>query len=154
MSPEKPRRPPPASNGRPLQPVTSRSAGSASMERVAGIEPAPSAWKAEVLPLNYTRLPDAPSRSATPFACPARGENRLPNGGGGWIRTIAACASDLQSDPFDRSGTPPERAGHSLRLPLPCQHARTHFLRPSCIYHVLGAASARARPGDGAGERN
>ena len=25
------------------------------MERVAGIEPAPSAWKAEVLPLNYTR---------------------------------------------------------------------------------------------------
>ena len=28
------------------------------LERVAGIEPAPSAWKAEVLPLNYTRLPD------------------------------------------------------------------------------------------------
>ncbi len=27
------------------------------MERVAGIEPALSAWKAEVLPLNYTRLP-------------------------------------------------------------------------------------------------
>ncbi len=26
------------------------------LERVAGIEPAPSAWKAEVLPLNYTRL--------------------------------------------------------------------------------------------------
>ena len=26
-----------------------------SMERVMGIEPTPSAWKAEVLPLNYTR---------------------------------------------------------------------------------------------------
>ena len=26
------------------------------MERVAGIEPASSAWKAEVLPLNYARL--------------------------------------------------------------------------------------------------
>ena len=26
------------------------------MERVAGIEPAYSAWKADVLPLNYTRL--------------------------------------------------------------------------------------------------
>lgn len=26
-------------------------------ERVTGIEPAPSAWKAEVLPLNYTRVP-------------------------------------------------------------------------------------------------
>jgi hypothetical protein len=25
------------------------------LERVAGIEPASSAWKAEVLPLNYTR---------------------------------------------------------------------------------------------------
>ena len=25
------------------------------VERVAGIEPAPSAWKAEVLPLNHTR---------------------------------------------------------------------------------------------------
>jgi hypothetical protein len=25
------------------------------MERVMGIEPTPSAWKAEVLPLNYTR---------------------------------------------------------------------------------------------------
>lgn len=26
------------------------------VERVTGIEPAPSAWKAEVLPLNYTRV--------------------------------------------------------------------------------------------------
>ncbi len=25
------------------------------MERMVGIEPTPSAWKAEVLPLNYTR---------------------------------------------------------------------------------------------------
>jgi hypothetical protein len=28
------------------------------MERVVGIEPTSSAWKAEVLPLNYTRLFD------------------------------------------------------------------------------------------------
>ncbi|CAK0757320.1 hypothetical protein CCP3SC5AM1_2350003 [Gammaproteobacteria bacterium] len=28
------------------------------MERVMGIEPTPSAWKAEVLPLNYTRQPN------------------------------------------------------------------------------------------------
>ncbi len=27
-----------------------------SLERVVGIEPTPSAWKAEVLPLNYTRV--------------------------------------------------------------------------------------------------
>ena len=31
------------------------------MERVAGIEPASSAWKAEVLPLNYTREPCLPA---------------------------------------------------------------------------------------------
>ena len=30
------------------------------MERVMGIEPTYSAWKAEVLPLNYTRLAGAP----------------------------------------------------------------------------------------------
>src|SRR6188768_2389514 len=30
------------------------------LERVAGIEPAPSAWKAEVLPLNYTRSASRP----------------------------------------------------------------------------------------------
>ena len=31
------------------------------MERVAGIEPASSAWKAEVLPLNHTRVPNFPA---------------------------------------------------------------------------------------------
>ena len=34
------------------------------MERVAGIEPASSAWKAEVLPLNYTRVAISPGSSA------------------------------------------------------------------------------------------
>ena len=29
------------------------------------------------------------------------------SGGGGWIRTTEAHASDLQSDPFGHSGTPP-----------------------------------------------
>ena len=99
--------------------------------------------------MNYTRLPDAPSRCAAPVARPARGKYCLPNGGGGWIRTSEACASDLQSDPFDRSGTPPERAGHSLRMPRSCQHARGSFLRPGCIYHVFASprpASACAAP--------
>ena len=39
---------PPITVGRALRAVSS-------MERVMGIEPTPSAWKAEVLPLNYTR---------------------------------------------------------------------------------------------------
>src|SRR5690348_3893643 len=36
------------------------------LERVMGIEPTPSAWKAEVLPLNYTREA-LKSRRAGPF---------------------------------------------------------------------------------------
>ena len=34
---------------------TTRLTAVRAMERVMGIEPTPSAWKAEVLPLNYTR---------------------------------------------------------------------------------------------------
>jgi hypothetical protein len=47
-----------------LEPPTSRLSGVRSnqlsyrptMERVMGIEPTTSAWKAEVLPVNYTRI--------------------------------------------------------------------------------------------------
>ena len=49
-----------------------------------GIEPTLSAWKAEVLPLNYTRMVE-----------------------GAGFEPAKAEPSDLQSDPFDRSGTPP-----------------------------------------------
>ena len=58
-----------------------------------GIEPTLSAWKAEVLPLNYTR------------------KLIKTNGGGGRIRTSEAEAADLQSAPFDRSGIPPKPSG-------------------------------------------
>ena len=53
-----------------------------------GIEPTLSAWKAEVLPLNYTRK-----------------AIKLLEGEG--FEPSKAEPSDLQSDPFDRSGTPP-----------------------------------------------
>jgi hypothetical protein len=36
--------------------VTSADIGHVMVEPVTGIEPAPSAWEAEVLPLNYTGL--------------------------------------------------------------------------------------------------
>ena len=38
-------------------------------------------------------------------------------GGGGWIRTTEARASDLQSDPFGHSGTPPEGRTFSRSRP-------------------------------------
>lgn len=43
------------------------------------------------------------------------------NGAGGWIRTIEAFASDLQSDPFGHSGTPAKRAGNSPTQASACQ---------------------------------
>ena len=81
------------------------------MERVARIELASSAWKAEVLPLNYTRL------MPTAFLPPTYTAQLLPPGGGGWIRTTEARASDLQSDPFGHSGTPPEGRTFSRSRP-------------------------------------
>ena len=37
------------------------------LERVMGIEPTSSAWKAEVLPLNYTRIPSLRLRSSSQY---------------------------------------------------------------------------------------
>jgi hypothetical protein len=64
------------------------------MERVVGIEPTRPAWKAGVLPLNYTR---------NSYRYPIR----LSVVEGGGFEPPKAEPSDLQSDPFDRSGTPP-----------------------------------------------
>ena len=70
------------------------------LERVMGIEPTSSAWKAEVLPLNYTRLLwlDEPVRSVA--ACLVEGVGFEPT---------KAEPADLQSAPVDRLGTPPKR---------------------------------------------
>jgi hypothetical protein len=65
-----------------------------------GIEPTSSAWKAEVLPLNYTRLH---TQKNAPAIC-----QRLSLVEGGGFEPPKAEPSDLQSDPFDHSGTPPE----------------------------------------------
>ena len=62
-----------------------------------GIEPTYSAWKAEVLPLNYTR------NLATPPACT---QSTMVEGGG--FEPPKVEPADLQSAPFGRSGTPPK----------------------------------------------
>ena len=63
-----------------------------------GIEPTSSAWKAEVLPLNYTRQ----NRVSALLTIAGVVE-------GGGFEPPKAEPSDLQSDPFDHSGTPPKR---------------------------------------------
>ena len=55
------------------------------MERETGIEPAPSAWKAEVLPLNYSRAGTL--------------DMVLPAGGGRWIRTTEGVSQQIYSLP-------------------------------------------------------
>src|SRR5450755_4003864 len=58
------------------------------LERVEGIEPSSSAWKAVALPLSYTRLIRIPS-----FVRPAiRSCAAAKDGGGGWIRTNVGVA--------------------------------------------------------------
>ena len=65
-----------------------------------GIEPTPSAWKAEVLPLNYTRLSALLTTPAALVYCSLKISITSTNetistesisvnctGGGGWIRT-------------------------------------------------------------------
>ncbi len=45
----------PVTSSLPRKCSTPELRGPSSLERVMGVEPTPSAWKAEVLPLNYTR---------------------------------------------------------------------------------------------------
>ena len=81
-----------------------------------GIEPTPSAWKAEVLPLNYTRLPGTKQRQILYYS------SVVVEGGG--FEPPKAEPSDLQSDPVDRLGTPPKSAAHSRIIWRYCQYAK------------------------------
>src|SRR5574344_2365778 len=75
------------------------------LERETGIEPASSAWKAGVLPLNYSRITNAT-------------EWRLLNI---WWRRLDSNQrrrkpTDLQSAPFSHSGTPPGKSATIAEL--------------------------------------
>ena len=65
-------------------------ATSLELERETGIEPASLAWKAKVLPLNYSR-----SRSHSPFSL----QLLFRLGGGGWIRTSVGVSQQIYSLP-------------------------------------------------------
>ena len=60
------------------------------VERETGIEPAPSAWKAEVLPLNYSRAEPLFMR------CLCMDDD---GGGGRWIRTTEGVSQQIYSLP-------------------------------------------------------
>ena len=87
-----------------------RSVRDSPLERETGIEPAPSAWKAEVLPLNYSRIArtgtatlDGPNLRTCHRPCQARLK---------WWREVDSNhrrrePADLQSAPVGRLGIPP-----------------------------------------------
>jgi hypothetical protein len=65
-----------------------------SLERVVGIEPTSSAWKAEVLPLNYTRTADD---ADLPAAAKSGYSPSTVGGGGGRIRTFEGVSRQIYS---------------------------------------------------------
>ena len=82
------------------------------LERVMGIEPTYSAWKAEVLPLNYTRKRSPVPVRPVQFAQSGRKYPRLSATLWYWWRGKDSNLrrhkpADLQSAPVGRLGTPP-----------------------------------------------
>ena len=69
------------------------------MERETGIEPVSLAWKAKVLPLNY-------SRAGSPTLIDSLGGLTLVEEAG--FEPAYAMRADLQSAAFNHSATPPE----------------------------------------------
>ena len=85
------------------------------LERAAGIEPASSAWKAEVIAI---------IRCPLVFQTNNLKPGKLVEGEG--FEPSKAEPSDLQSDPFGRSGTPPD-CGVSQTNKVRLMHERRHF---------------------------
>ena len=86
------------------------------MERMMRIELTPSAWKAEVLPLNYIRILERKTRFELATLALARRcstTEPLPHalkkiGRGRWIRTIESVANGFTVRPLWPLGNPPE----------------------------------------------
>ena len=97
------------------------------MERMAGIEPATTAWKAVVLPLNYIRIIWSGRRDSNSRPSPWQGDAlplshfRILLVEGGGFEPPKAQLTDLQSAPFGHSGIPRLRLlGHYIRCFIKC----------------------------------
>ena len=116
-----------------VEPVTCRNTGCGAMERETGIEPAPSAWKAEVLPLNYSREGNRSRPTAPGLASmfPVQPET----GGGRWIRTTEGVSQQIYS-------LPPLAAWVSLRdlPPRPIQPRCTTGVKQPAILTIAARA--------------
>ena len=87
------------------------------MERETGIEPASLAWKARVLPLNYSRISDPQAAFAKPpiLGRPCVSHSQI--GGGGWIRTSVGVSQQIYSLPPLATRAPLRTISHySLKI--------------------------------------
>ena len=84
-----------SSSGATIGKTTNQNRG---LERVKGIEPSSSAWKAVALPLSYTRL--LPSGSITQPSQAPNPCRAVSDGGGSWIRTNVGIANGFTARPF------------------------------------------------------
>ena len=124
------------------------------VERETGIEPASLAWKAKVLPLNYSRM--GVDRHSPQFV--------VSPGGGGWIRTSVGVSQQIYSLPPLATRAPlrgepgsiagdfasPRRTQWSDQSigACPCS-ARKRLTAPKCPQPMKGADPRRAARGDG-----
>ena len=87
------------------------------VERMMRIELTPSAWKAEVLPLNYIRIKWSGRRDSNSRPSPWQGDAlplshfRIFIGRGGWIRTIESSANGFTVRPLWPLGNPSKKIG-------------------------------------------
>ena len=79
------------------------------LERETGIEPVSSAWKAEVLPLNYSRL-------ASQICFRQKQPLDISLGGGGWIRTSVGVSQQIYSLPPLATRAPLRRISNYSRI--------------------------------------
>ena len=92
------------------------------MERVKGIEPSYSAWKAAALPLSYTRV----VVQSTPLG--SLRQLSFAKHTNGWLVEEAgfepayAKRTDLQSVSFNHSDTPPSQQARYGDWAIVCQH--------------------------------
>jgi hypothetical protein len=91
------------------------------LERVTGIEPAPSAWEADVLPLNYTRgcrkpYTKAPDSGGSSVAAPFR---RVLTTRG---RSYSCCNVLLRFTSIQRHRAQPNTVSSKLMFPAVVQH--------------------------------
>ena len=106
-----------------------------------GIEPTPSAWKAEVLPLNYTRFVTW-FTSTLALAPMAQTTINMVEGEG--FEPSKAEPADLQSAPFGHSGTPPI----ANASPLFCG-SYTYLSTPDCSFYSFSAGHSQMVPTEG-----